>query len=234
MKNCFYPFVIVCLLIKVSSAAQELPLGYIIQYNQDFSKKSALNDFNVSCPGSWQVTGENKNYFLEFSGQSTYTPSVRSPKNIGVLSKYMFGDFILEADFQPAGPGNDQLDLCIFFGLRDSLHFYYVHLLSNPVDSQNIFIVNNADKTGIATKTDAGIKLSGNKWHKLRVERNIVTKTITVFVNNMSNPLMTAKDKTLIMGYTAFGSFEGCGRIDNINIYAPTAIPVETDIFTSQ
>jgi hypothetical protein len=234
MKNYYYPLLIFNILFFVSSVAQELPLGYILQYKQDFSKKKSLDGFNLSSGDTWVVAREKQNFYLEFSKQSSYNPAVKSPKNIGILSRYIFGDFILEADLQPAGRENDSLDICIFFGMKDSLLYYYVHLTSYPADSQNICIVNNSDQKEIPAATYERAKWVANKWHKLRIERNIVTKTITVFVDNLSNPLIIAKDRTLMMGYIGFGSYNGPGRIDNINIYAPTAIHEETEIFKSQ
>lgn len=230
MKRYYFPLLIFNLLLFVSSVAQELPLGYILQYKQDFTKKSSLSDFNIANPESWNIRRENQNYFLEFSEPPSYNPAVISPKNIGILPDYIFGDFILEADLKPAGKENDSLDICILFGLKDSLRYYYVHLTSHPVDSQNVYIVNNADQKGITGKS-AEVQWDNNKWHKVRIERNIVTKTIIVFIDNMSNPVITVKDRILIMGYIGFGSFEGRGKIDNINIFVRTAIPGETKIF---
>ena len=234
MKNHYYPLLFFNLLFFLSSHAQELPLGYILQYRQDFSKRNSLEGFNIASLNSWIVSREKQNFYLEFSGNSKYNPAVLSPKNIGVLSDYIFGDFILEADLQKAGLHNDSLDICILFGMKDSLCYYYVHLASHPADSQNIFLVNNASQKEITLITCKNAQMNNDKWHKVRIERDIVMKTITVFVNDMSYPVMIAKDRTLMMGYIGFGTFGGRGRIDNINIYAPTAIYEETDIFKLQ
>jgi hypothetical protein len=232
MKRYYYPLMIFNLLL-VSTVAQELPLGYILQYKQDFTKKSSLSDFNIASPESWNIHCENQNYYLELSKLSSYNPAIVSPKNIGILPAYIFGDFILEADLKPAGKKHDSLDICILFGLKDSLHYYYVHFTTHPVDSQNVYIVNNADQKAIAKKS-VEVQWANNKWHKVRIERNIVTKTIIVFIGNMSDPVINVKDRILIMGYIGFGSFEGKGTIDNINIFARTAIPGETVILKNK
>ena len=234
MKNNFCHLVVINLAILVSSNAQELPPGYILQYSQDFSMKNSIADFNFSNPDSWKISREMNNFYLEISEDSGYIPPAISPKNICLLSKYMFGDFILELDFLMEAKEFSQSDVCIFFGLRDTLKYYYVSLsLKANVDNHKILIVNNASQDTIATETNDRILPVNNKWNKAKIERNIVTKTITVYVNNMSNPLMEVKDKTLIMGYLGFGSFDGPCRLDNIKIYAPTAIPEKSDIFTS-
>ena len=95
MKNHYYPLLFFNLLFFLSSHAQELPLGYILQYRQDFSKRNSLEGFNIASLNSWIVSREKQNFYLEFSGNSKYNPAVLSPKNIGVLSDYIFGDFIL-------------------------------------------------------------------------------------------------------------------------------------------
>jgi hypothetical protein len=144
----------------------------------------------------------------------------------------MFGDFIMEVDFLSAGIENDSSDICIFIGLRDSLKYYYVSISSDTsVYMHDIFIVNNSPQVSISTNIDKGVKWDNKKWNRARIERNILTRTIAVYINNISNPLLEAKDQTLVMGYIGFGTFSGSVMIDNIKIYAPTAIPEETNIF---
>jgi hypothetical protein len=66
-----------------------------------------------------------------------------------------------------------------------------------------------------------------NKWQKLRLERNIVRRSILVFVDDMLHPVLQVKDYELVMGQVGLGSVSTPARFDNIKIWAPTVIPNE-------
>lgn len=232
MKNTLCHLLIINSFLLFPSKAQELPLGYILQYSQDFSKQTSIDDFNFSNPDSCKIAKGKNNYYLEITGNNNYKPSVKSPENLCILSKYMFGDFIMEVDFLSEANENDSSDICIFIGVRDSLKYYYVSLSSNTyVNMHDIFIVNNAPQASIATNINEEVKWDNKKWNKAIIKRDILTRTITVYINDISNPLIEAKDYTIVMGYIGFGTFKDPGKIDNIKIYAPTAIPEEINIF---
>ena len=110
-------------------------------------------------------------------------------------------------------------------GKLKGLKLVYIGVHNNVCNS----LIEGCTKTGI--KISEGINWVNDKWNKVRVERDILKKTITVYINDMSNPVMVAKDRTLIMGYLGFGSIDTPGKIDNIKIWAPTFIPGETNIF---
>jgi hypothetical protein len=231
MKKIIFLFLILNSIIIISHA-QELPLGYILQYSQDFSDKNAVADFNFSNPDSWKIVKQNNNSYLEFSEQSNYFPLVGCPNIIGLLSGQMYSDFILEADIMQTGEDNDLRNTCIIVSLKDSTHYYYIHLaLKADENSNNVFLVNDTIRTKTGIKISKGINWINDKWNKVRVERDILKKTITVYINDMLNPVMVAKDRTLIMGYIGFGSIDTPGKIDNIKIWAPTFVPGETNIF---
>jgi hypothetical protein len=230
-KNLF--LLTICISIALfASFSQELPLGYILQYKQDFSGKNAIADFNFSNPDSWKIAKQNNNPCLEFSEKSNYFAPAGCPNIIGLLSKQMYGDFILEADIMQTGEDNDKRNTCIIVGLKDSTHYYYIHLASkSDENSNNVFLVIDTIRTKTGIKISEGINWINNKWNKVRVERDILKKTITVYINDMLNPVMVGKDRTLIMGYIGFGSIDSPGKIDNIKIWAPAFVPGEDKIF---
>jgi hypothetical protein len=212
--------------------AQELPLGYILQYSQDFTDKKSLADFRFSNPGSWKIEKQKNNSFIEFSENSSYVTPCRCPNIIALLAKQMYSDFILEADIMQTGENNEQSNTCVIFGLKDSSHYYYVHLSSKAdEDSGNVFLVSDTIIKKTLIKTGEAVNWDKNKWYKVKVVRDILEKTVTVYINDMLNPVMVAKDRTLIMGYVGFGSIDAPGKIDNIKIWAPTYVPGETSIF---
>ena len=219
-------------IVILISHAQELPLGYILQYSQNFSDKNSVADFNFSNPDSWKIILQKNNYLMKYSENSNYIVPAECPNIIGILSKQMYGDFIMDVDYMQPEGDNNQSNFCIIFGLKDSTHYCYIHLASKADEnSHNVFIVNDTIRTKAGIRTNEDINWSYNKWHKVRVKRNILDKTITVYFNDMLKPAIEAKDRTFIMGYIGFGSADEPGMIDNIKIWAPTYVPGETNIF---
>jgi hypothetical protein len=219
-------------LISMTLSSQSIPDGYILVYQQNFSSDTALKDFKFSSPGSWKIKSLRENRILECSGQSTYAPGFTSPAIMGIINRHILGEFILEADLMMPAADQEGRGLCIFFSVRDSLHYYYVHLASQVNDSTHgIFLVKNAPRYKVSDWQTEGISWGNQKWHKVRVTRNIVNRSVKVYVDNMKNPVMTSRDPELVMGYIGFGSFHDPGFIDNIKIWAPTSIPEEAGFF---
>ncbi len=203
-----------------SAGAANVPTGYSLLYEQDFSERSALRDFVVSDPAAWDWSQEQKGGALELVRQSKYQPAVRSPFNISLIAARTFEDFVLEADLRQTGKEYGHRDMVIFFGFQDPTHFYYVHLASAADEhAHNIFIVNNAPRTKIARETTKGIQWGGNVWHKVRLERRGSDGTVRVYFDDMNHPIMTAEDKTFPKGHVGFGSFDDTGKIDNVKIW---------------
>jgi hypothetical protein len=219
-------------LISVTLSSQSIPEGYILVYQQNFSSDTALKDFRFSNPGSWKINSVGENRFLECSGQTQYVPCLSSPGIMGIIYRNILGEFILEADLMLTGLEKEVRDLCIFFSVKDSSRYYYIHLASQSNDSTHgIFLVKNAPRRRISDWQTEGISWGNQKWHKVRVARNIVNRSVTVYFDNMKNPVMTSRDPELVMGYLGFGSFDNACCIDNIKIWAPTSIPEEANFF---
>ncbi len=203
-----------------------IPATYKLLYQQDFSSASAINEFEMSDATAWKGTTGDHGELVLF-GESQYKARVRSPYNIALLKDHIFGDFVLETDLAQSGREYGHRDLCLFFGAKDATNFYYVHIASvADQNANNIFLVNDAPRTNIATKTTEGTDWGPtNSWHKVRIERNvsegISEGNIKVFFDDMTNPIMEANDTHLDYGRIGFGSFDDTGRFDNIRIWGP-------------
>lgn len=205
---------------------ENVPLGYEAAYVQTFDSPAALQDFEFTTADKWIFSPHgNGSGALEFTGPGDYQPPVRSPLTIGLIRGRRFGDFILEADLLQTGKEYGHRDMCLFFGFQDPSHFYYVHLASQADDNaHNIFVVNGEPRTNIAERTTEGIDWGSATWHRVRVERRVADGTIRVFFDDMTEPVMVARDRTFGAGLIGFGSFDDSGRIDNIRIAAPVVI----------
>ncbi len=217
---------------SADAAEPDIPTGYRLLYSQDFEKEAAVADFEFTDPAKWRLAEKNGSHVLEFVGTGKYKPKVRSPNIIALLSDQVFGDFVLEADLLQTGREYGHRDMCLFFGFTDPSKFYYVHVASKADDhAHNIFIVNDAPRTNIATKTTEGIKWGDDQWHKVRLVRKIADGTVEVFFDDMTQPLMIAEDRTFGLGYIGFGSFDDAGMIDNIKIWGPEVSTKQSGFF---
>jgi len=215
------------LLIMPDTVAQKVPDGYILQYGQNFNTNKALGDFDFSDPAAWGISKSENNFFLQFNLRQTAPSQSMIPANRAILSKQIFGDFILDAEVMPLADSGFLPEFCIFLGMKDAERSYMILLsAASGADLQGIFLV----KDGVVTKLPAAISSNGfksNTWQKIRVERNIVKRTIRVFVNDLNHPVFHSKDYELVMGKIGFGSMNSAVCFDNIVIWAPTVIPEE-------
>jgi hypothetical protein len=165
---------------------------------------------------SWKVleTPEGKVYSL--FADSKYEPKHRSPVNIAILDDTVVGDFSLDLKLQSTVEDYNHRSLVIVFGYQDPAHFYYVHFGKKTDDHANqIFIVNDAPRVKISTKTTPGTNWD-DAWHNVRITRNAADGAIAVYFDNMQEPVMTAVDKTFAWGKIGVGAFDDLGNFDEI------------------
>lgn len=199
-----------------------LPDGYRLVYEQHFDDPGALGGFAFTDPAAWKWAADGEGFALELAAQSRYAPPVRSPVNIALVGDRIVGDFVLEVDLIQTGKEYGHRDMCLFFGVQDPTHFYYVHLATAADDhAHNVFIVNGAPRTKIAKETTKGVNWGLGVWHTVRLERRISEGTIRVFFDDRVQPVMVAEDKAFGAGWIGFGSFDDTGKVDNIRIWAP-------------
>ncbi len=198
--------------------AKEL-LGLPLVFQDDFEMGDPATRWEPSDPKAWKLTEQNGNkVWSQFQHIVTQTP-VRSPFNRSVAKDVVVGSCVLDVKLQSTARDYPHRSLCLFFGYQDPAHLYYVHLGQKTDDNANqIFIVNNAPRTKISTKTTDGTKWD-NEWHHVRVVRDVESGKIDVFFDNMKEPVMTAVDKTFTWGQVGIGSFDDTGNFDNVLVY---------------
>jgi hypothetical protein len=205
-------------LITIIASAVLIPFQKALVYEQDF-KQGTHTDFAFTDESAWRVHDGS----LELFAQSAYTPPYRSPFNIALLRTKKVGSFTLEADVMQTGREYGHRDMCIFFGFQNTSQFYYIHIASIPDEAaHNVFIVNNAPRTNFAHEVSDGIDWEGG-WHKIRLERNIDTGLIRLYFDDMTVPIMEARNTRFREGYIGFGSFDDTGKVDNIKLWANTS-----------
>lgn len=150
--------------------------------------------------------------------KTNYKPPHRSPGHIALIKASSFESFELNVKVLSTHKDYNHRDVCLFFGFKSPAEYYYVHLgkKTDPHANQ-IFIVNNADRTKISLSTTPGTNWD-EKWHDVRIKRDIKTGTIEVYFDDMDKPVMTAKDKTFGAGMIGVGSFDDTADFGMLSI----------------
>jgi hypothetical protein len=204
------------LLFSFAFTYAQVPEGYLVQYQQNFNDNKALTEFAFNDAHVWGIfKGKNSFYLQGIPNQSVL--------NRAIIDNKIFGDFILEADVMSVADSSGRMEIGFLLGYKDSTRFYYVQL-ANHCDSltQGIFLMNGGKLNRIAACNNQEGALQDNKWHKIRLERNIVARTIRIFVDKSATPLFVAKDYEIVMGSVGFANMVGTIRIDNIKIWSQT------------
>jgi hypothetical protein len=215
-------------LFSQASSSQQIPDGYILQYQQGFNGGKSLSDFRFDNPASWGIFNVSGNYYLQCSGVAYPALKTALPANIALLNNKIFGDFILEADVMPKADTNGFRETCLFLGMKDQTRYYYIQLASRcDSGSHGIYLVKGSVITRLTGDSEQPVTWKKDTWHKIRLVRNIVKRTIMVFVDDMTHPVLQTKDYEFVIGMVGFGSYSNPVRFDNIKIWAPTIISEE-------
>ncbi|QDU20526.1 hypothetical protein [Urbifossiella limnaea] len=151
--------------------------------------------------------------------KSSYSPKHRSPVHIALLKQPVGADFVLDVEAQSTIPAYGHQDLCLFFGFQSPEKYYYTHVArAADMNAHNVFVVNDAPRKNIATKTTKGVDWKAGTWHKLRLARQGSTGTVDVYFDDLTTPVITATDKTFQGGYVGIGSFDDTGRFRNLRV----------------
>lgn len=205
------------LAIEGLAQGQDLPRVY----STDF--ESGTDDWQFVDEG-WKVKrvsdAESKdsanNVLSQFKKKTNYKPKFRSPGHLGLLKGHVVSDFQLDVRVLSTHKDYNHRDVCLFFGYQSPTQFYYVHLGKKTDDHANqIFIVNNAARTKISTKTTTGTDWDDD-WHRVRITRNASSGEIMVYFDDMDTPVMTATDQTFSSGRIGIGSFDDTADWDDL------------------
>ncbi|MDF7799745.1 hypothetical protein P4C99_09725 [Pontiellaceae bacterium B1224] len=134
-------------------------------------------------------------------------PPVRRPAEFALFKSAAVGQFTVEAaTLEPDSVINR--DICLIFGYQDDTHFYYAHISSNSDNKVHnvIMRVDGDSRVRINRETDPEARLSRG-WTPIRIQQ-LENGAISVFVDDLETPLMTANDATYPIGKIGFGAFD--------------------------
>jgi len=206
-----------CTIFGKGDPVPETLKGLPLVYQEDFEKGCV--GWIATDPMAWKVIEEDGNHVFSLYQSSNYKPPVRSPLSIARVLDLDVSDFIIEVRMKQTGKEYGHRDMCIFFGLTDPSHFYYVHIATKAdANANSIFLVNGEPRKSIALERTEGTDWATG-YHLVRVERRTGTGTIDVYFNDMKTPIMKTVDKTFLSGGIGFGSFDDTGNIDDIRVW---------------
>lgn len=201
------------LALHVTAVNAELPLVF----SEDFTTDTA--EWSPMDPEHWKLAKrDGRSVFSHFVKKGKYRPPHRSPVNIAIRKGDAVSDFQLTAEMLSTHKDYGHRDACLVFGYQDPAHYYYVHFGKKTDDHANqIFIVDGAARVKISTKTTSGTPWD-DKWHTLRVARDVDSGSIEVFFDDMKEPVMTATNKRFLWGRVGMGSFDDTTDWDKLEL----------------
>ena len=200
-----------------------LPLLYF-----DGFESGRADNWEPTDTKAWRVDRQGVNHvYNQFNKKSNFKPTYRSPYNRSLLKGINVASFVLDVKLKSTHPDYGHRDMCLFFGYQDDAHLHYVHFGKKTDDHANqIFIVNDAPRIKISTKTTPGTNWD-DQWHHARIVRDIGSGKISVYFDDMKKSVMTAVDKTLTWGRVGVGSFDDTGVFDDIRLYGRKVEPLK-------
>lgn len=205
---------VACLILCVSHSILAGPVKITENFEQGAGR------WQPTDPANWRIANDHGGKVFElFQSKTRFQPPHRSPFNVALLKDAKFGDLTLTISLKTTKAAYGHRDLCLIFGYQDPAHFYYAHLGEKTDDHANqIFIVNDAPRIKISTKTTPGTKWRENHWHTVKLVRDARAGTVQVFFDDMTTPAMEARDTTFAFGQIGIGSFDDVGMFDDVVI----------------
>jgi hypothetical protein len=203
-----------------SGSSQEIP-GLILLAKCDFENGKAdgwrPDDFSL-----WRVAAREGSMAYELTVPGAQG-KVRAPTSWSLLAGHDLTSFVFSGRLQcDANPANDKRDMCVYFHFQDPTHFYYVHFSASSDEFHNIIgLVNGADRVKINRETPGTsvFRLTDRSWHEFKVTFDEKTGEINAFLDDMTKPILTARDETLHHGLVGVGSFDDTGRFDDLKLW---------------
>jgi hypothetical protein len=199
--------------------SQDLPLGYIVHFEANFSSPRMPGNFLFSKHSMRKV---DKGWF-NLSEKQDSVPSFY-PGAVALVNNNIFGEFIASLKLNPkVNKADSSSAFFLIVGLRDSLNYYFVKMNS----SASIFCRMYKGKISTLT-TDSTLVLDNNKPVNLLVKRDILNRAVIIEKNKQA---IHFTDPNLVMGYFGIGVENSSVAIDKITIWAPTSIDQPAPIF---
>lgn len=205
--------------IVFNSRAATVAAPRTISFHDGFESGS-LKAWEFPFPEDWAIMAEGANHYLHMI--RSRPPGVpRRPLQFALIKGVRVGSFEFRARVRRL-----QRSVIVVFNYEDTLHFYYTHLSvdnGHKVAVHNgIFKVDGGPRVRIAG-LDAPPALPDFNWHQVRIERNVKTGLIQVFMDKAAAPLFSVTDRAFVCGQVGIGSFDETGDFDDVALHSTDA-----------
>lgn len=194
--------------------------GPVLLARSDFETGRAQG-WQPNDPSHWRVAKKDGEMVYELTAPGE-PGRVRAPTSWSLWTGYDVTSFEFSGRLRcSADASNDKRDICIFFHFQDPTHFYYVHFAASSDDVHNIIaLVNGADRVKINAEPagTSRAKLTDNAWHIFKVTCDARSGLIEAYLDDRSEPILTAHDKTLSRGLVGVGSFDDTGYFAGLEL----------------
>lgn len=188
-----------------------------ITVKPELSARRGLADFDLDGTGEWAM----RDGILVLEKPGKPGGAIRRPAALAILKSPPLGSLTYSVDVRSTAPIDLAVrDVQLIVGYQSPTQFYYIHLSAKTDAVHNgIFLVNNADRRRLDEPTSRA-RLTDQAWHRVRLERNVSTGSIEVFIDDDETPALSAIDRTLTSGRVGVGSFDEIGEFRNIQVTA--------------
>jgi hypothetical protein len=186
----------------------------------DFENGSAAG-WQPNDPAHWRVVNDGGSMVYELTAAGE-PGQVRAPTSWSLWAGHDVESFEFSGRVRcDTDPATAVRDMCIFFHFQDPTHFYYVHFAGSSDEVHNIIgLVNGADRVKINVEPagTSTFRLTDREWHTFKVVCDAETGEIRAYLDDMTKPILTARDRSLGRGLVGVGSFDDTGAFDDLKL----------------
>ena len=216
------PGLVAAALVVLAVGCRKAASGLTLLASSDFGTGSA-EGWQPNDPSHWRVIADWGSMIYELTAPGAAGP-VRAPTSWSVWAGHDVSSFEFTGRLRcHTDPSIPVRDMCVFFHFQDPTHFYYVHFAGSSDDVHNIIgLVNGADRVKInAEPAGASVfRVTDQEWHAFKVTCDARTGEIRAYLDDMTAPVLTARDRTLGHGLVGVGSFDDTGAFDGLVLKA--------------
>jgi len=225
MKHLFGLAFLVCAFVSSAAGLLSVPPeqnapGLTLLAQWDFEEGSA-EGWRPNDPAHWRVVAKNGTMVYELTAPGKQG-KIRAPTSWSLWTGHNVTSFEFSGRMRCyADTANDRRDMCVFFHFQDPTHFYFVHFSASSDEAHNIIgLVNGADRVKINAEPAgaSAFRMTDMEWHEFKVVCDARSGEIRAYLDDMTKPILTARDRTLGRGFVGVGSFDDTGSFDNLKL----------------
>lgn len=215
MRRCFFFLPLVLLFTPGCAFAPRTGTDAPVQLTPTLANSAEINAWTLDGSGAWKIV-DNK---LVLWTAGVPSGPIRRPAALAILRSEEFRRASVSVELRStASPEVRQRDLQLIAAYQSPTRFYYVHLAGiTDLVHNGVFLVAGADRRRIDSGT-APPQLPDQSWHRVRLDWDGALGTISVYVDDSHDPVLHARDSTLLRGRIGFGSFDDTGEFRNIRV----------------